>query len=85
MAATRTEISAGDAMKFFKGGRITVQEAKAVKIKGDDGKTRDGMDVKTVALNEGHVTGAADYGDRVAITTIDGRRYEAEKRGADKQ
>ena len=86
MAATRTEISASAALQFFKGGKITVQEAKPVKIKGYDGKIRDGMDVKAVSLNEAHVTGAADYRDKVVITTIDGRRYEANKRGgADKQ
>lgn len=81
MAATRTEISAGAALQYFKGGKITVQEAKPVKIKGDDNKIRDGMDVKAVDLNEGHITGAADYGNRVVITTIDGRRHEADKRG----
>jgi len=79
MAATRTEISAGDAMKFFKGTKIAVQDAKPVKVKGDDGKAREGFDVKSTDLAERHITGAADYGDRVVITTLDGKRYEAKK------
>lgn len=79
MAATRMEITAGDAMKFFKGAKIAVQDAKVVKVKGEDGKTREGFDVKNAELAERHIIGAADYGDRVAIVTLDGKRYEAKK------
>lgn len=73
-----TEVSAAEALKFFRSASITVQEAKAVKIKGEDGKTRDGYATRDVALAEKHVLSAKAWpGNRITITTVDGRRHEA--------
>ena len=63
-------------MKFFKGRDVKVQVATP----GKDGQ---GFTTAAAPLAEEHVTGARDYGDRVAIVTIDGQRYEAAKK-ADK-
>lgn len=73
-----TEVGAAEALKFFKNASITVQEAKAVKTKGEDGKTREGYVAEKVSLAEEHVLSAKAWpGNRITITTIDGRRYEA--------
>lgn len=80
------EITAAEAIKFFGKRNINVQEAKPAKGKDDNGKPRTGYDTKSAPLAEGHILAARDYGDRVAITTVDGRRHEADKNGrADKQ
>ena len=77
---TFTEIAAADALKFFKGQTITVQEARPAKGKDENGKPRSGYDVKNAPLAEAHVLSAKDHGNRVTITTIDGKRYEADKK-----
>jgi len=72
-----TEISAAEALKAFK-GKIEVQTAKAVNVKGENGKERDAYDVKMAPLATEHVLSAKRYDDgRVTITTIDGRKHEA--------
>lgn len=73
------EIAPADAVKLFSG--VTVQTAKPVIVKGEDGKERQGYRTDNVALRAEHVLAARDYGDRVAITTIDGQKHEAAKRG----
>lgn len=77
---TRTEIAADAAMEFFKGQAISVQTAEKKSVKGDDGVTREAFKTSNVPLREAHILSAADYGDRVAIVTIDGRRYEAARK-----
>lgn len=73
-----TEFGAAEALKFFKNASITVQEARAVKSKGEDGKTREGYATRDVPLAEKHVLSAKAWpGERITITTIDGRRHEA--------
>lgn len=72
------EIAAADAVKQFKGRRITVQVAKAAKVKGDDGIERAGFKTDDVELAPAHVLSAKQWDDgRVTITTIDGQRHEA--------
>ena len=78
MASASKEIAGADALKFFKG--VKVQTATPVNVKGEDGKVRPGFETADAPLAEEHITGARDYGKRVVITTIDGRRHEAEKR-----
>ena len=73
----RKEISATEAIKAFAKSGIKVQEAKAVTLKGEDGKERPGFKTDDVPLREAHILSAADYGDRITIVTIDGRRHEA--------
>ncbi len=74
----KTKIGAAEALKTFKGKSISVQEARFVKNKGDDGKVRDVAETKMEALAERHVLDAARYDDgRTVIVTIDGRRHEA--------
>jgi hypothetical protein len=73
------EIAAADAVKFFSG--VTVQVAKATKLKGEDGRERPGFATKDESLAAAHVLAARDYGDRVVITTLDGQKHEAAKRG----
>lgn len=79
MAAT--QIAAADAVKFFARSKIEVQTARPISRKGEDGKVHEGFDVKMAALAEEHILAASDLGDRVRITTIDGQKYEAPKRG----
>ncbi len=76
------EIPAASALAFFKSQKISVQEAKPIKAKGEDGRERPGFKTENVALAEAHILSAKDYGDRVTIITIDGRRYEAAKKAA---
>lgn len=64
----RKEIAAAEAIKAFGKQSITVQAARQVTVKGAD-------DVEPLAVK--HIIAAADYGDRVTIVTLDGRRYEA--------
>jgi len=75
------EIAAADALKFFSRQNISVQTATPVTVKGEDGKERPGFKTKDAALAEDHILAARDHGDKVVITTIDGRRYEAAKKG----
>ncbi len=76
--AKKTEISAAEALKTFKGKAIEVQEARAVTLKGEDGKERPGFKTEMKPISEKHVLAAASYDDgRVTIVTIDGRRHEA--------
>lgn len=75
------EISAADAVALFAEQKIKVQTAKSVKTKGDDGKVREQFETEMAALAEEHVLSAKDYGDRVTITTIDGKRFEAARGG----
>ena len=75
------EIAAADALKFFSRQNIAVQTATPVKVKGEDGKERPGYKTKDEALAEDHILAARDHGEKVVITTIDGKRYEAPKRG----
>lgn len=72
------EIAAAEALKAFGKQDIQVQEAKPVKLKGEDGKERPGFKTDMKALAEKHVTSAKKYEDgTIKITTIDGRRHEA--------
>lgn len=76
--ALYTEIDAADAIKAL--GAVlkdaTVQVAKSKKAKGEDGKIREGFDVKNVPLAAEHVLSAKKWNDgRVSITTIDGQRF----------
>lgn len=72
-----TQITAAAAMKSFRGASITVQTAKPVKVKGDDGVVREAYKTDNVPLAEAHILGAAQREDgTVVITTIDGQRYE---------
>ena len=74
MANKRKEIDAAEALKYFKGQDVKVQVAAP-------GKAGAGFVTKEEPLAESHVTGAADYGDRVVVTTIDGQRHEVNKKG----
>jgi len=74
----KTEIKASEALQAFKGGKIEVQTAKPVKVKGEDGKERDAYEVKLAPLAAEHILAASKYDDgRVVIVTIDGRKHEA--------
>jgi len=76
MKATKLEIPAGEAMPSFKSAGIQVQVATPAK-RNADGVAR-GFDVKMKPLAAEHILRAVALSDgRVAITTIDGRRYEA--------
>jgi hypothetical protein len=80
--AKAKQISAEEAVKFFAGKKITVQTAKPVTVKGKDGAPdRAAFDTKDADLAAEHITGAAHYGDRVVISTSDGKKYEAAVRG----
>lgn len=80
--AKAKQITADEALKLFANSKITVQTAKAVTVKGKDGAPdKPGFKTDDVELAAEHVTGAAHYGDRVVITTIDGRKHEAAVRG----
>lgn len=73
------EIDAAEAIKALgkKLDGVTVQVAKPLKKKGDDGKVRETFEVKTAALQAAHVISAKKWADgKVSITTIDGRRYD---------
>lgn len=70
------KISAGDALKAFKGAAISIRIAKRIKVKGKDGKTRESFETKDVPLAAEHILSAADYGDRIVIATINGRKHE---------
>jgi hypothetical protein len=75
--AKRTEISAAEAMKAFKGRSIKVQIAKPITAKAEDGKERVVLKAEEADLAERHIIGAAQYDDgRVTIVTLDGRRHE---------
>lgn len=76
------QLSAADAMKAFKGKSIVVQVATPVKVKGEDGKRREGFETKGTPLAEEHVLSACDCGDRIVMVTIDGRKYETAAKGA---
>lgn len=78
MAATK--ITAAEALKFFKGGEVTVRITRAVKVKGEDGVERMVNEPKKVPLSEAGILSAADHGDKVVIVTIDGKRHEAPKK-----
>ena len=72
------EIRAAEAIKAFKGQKIEVQEARPVKVKGEDGKVREAFDTKVATLTEKHILSGKRYEDgRITITTIDGQKYEA--------
>jgi hypothetical protein len=72
------EISAADALALFAKQGIKVQTARAVKVKGDDGKQREAFKAEDADLAEEHILSAKKYDDgRVTITTIDGQKYEA--------
>lgn len=72
------QISAAEALKAFKGKRITVQVAKKVE-KEVDGQKRKVFETSDVPLAEVHVTGAREYADgRVVVTTLDGQKHEAQ-------
>ena len=73
-------IAAKEALKFFKNS-IEVQTATPVRTKGEDSIERPGFKSKMERLAEEHVLSARDYGDRVTIVTLDGRRHEAVKFG----
>ncbi len=77
--AKAKQITAEEALKFFKGAKISVQHARRVKKKGEDGVEREAFETKSQDLSEAGILSAADYGDRVVIVTIDGKRYEAAK------
>jgi hypothetical protein len=71
-------MKAADALKLFGKTDIQVQEAKPVKLKGDDGKERPGFKTEMKPLAEKHILSAKEHDDgRVTIVTIDGRRHEA--------
>lgn len=75
------EIDAAEALKLFTKQTISVQTATPVKVRGEDGKERPSFKTKDEPLAAEHVISAKDYGDRVTITTIDGRRHEATRKG----
>jgi len=81
MPTESRKIEAAEALKLFRGQSITVQTTTPVKVKGEDGRERPGYKTKDEALAAEHVLAARDHGDKVVIVTIDGRRYEAAKRG----
>lgn len=73
-------IAAADAVKLFGKSDIKVRVAKRITVRDKDTKKeREGFDVKETALAAEHILAAADFGDRVGIVTIDGRKYEAKK------
>lgn len=80
MAAGSTMIPAADAVKFFKGMDIAVQTARAVKVKDAAGVERDSAVITNVPLAENTILAAVDFGSRVQIVTVDGKRYEAAKK-----
>lgn len=90
--AQSKSISAADALKAFARKEVQVtsfavdKDGKLVvkKVKGPDGIERAVRQVETKALSEAHILAARDYGDRIAITTVDGRRLEASKSEASK-
>lgn len=63
-------------VKAFRGRPIKVQEATPVKRKGEDGKERPGFETALVALAPEHILSAKNWGHKLTITTIDGRRHE---------
>lgn len=80
--AKAKQITAEEALKFFASKKITVQTATPVTIKGKDGAPdKPGFKTDDAELAATHITGAAHYGDKVVITTIDGRKHEAAVRG----
>lgn len=81
MAAGK-EISAADAVKAFKSQSITVQTATPAKVKGADGKMRDGFKTNMTPLAEEHVLAARVADGRIVMVTIDGRKYEAAAKAA---
>ena len=74
----RKEIAAAEALKAFGKHNITVQVARQVTLKGEDGVERPGFKTTNEPLAAKHVIGAADYGDHVTIVTLDGQRHEAQ-------
>lgn len=81
MAKAR-QITADEALKSFASKKLTVQTAKPITIKGKDGAAdKPGFKTEDVELAAEHITGAAHFGDKVVITTIDGRKHEAAVRG----
>lgn len=76
---TGKQIEAQEALKHFGGKGIQVQTAASIEVKGEDGKLRPAFKTATATLRAEHVLAARDYGDRVTITTLDGRRHEAAK------
>lgn len=80
--AESKEIAAADALKYFGKSAIEVQTARPVTVKGEDGKERPTFKADMKPLAEQHVIAARDYGDKVVIVTIDGRRYEQAKKAA---
>lgn len=75
-------IAAADALKYFAKSAIEVQTARPVSVKGEDGKERPTFKTEMKPLAEQHVIAARDYGEKVVIVTIDGRRYEQAKKAA---
>jgi hypothetical protein len=74
-----TPITAAEALKAFKGADISVRTIRAIKVKGADGIEREVPEAKNRPLSEAGILSAVDFGDRVAITTSDGKKYEAKK------
>jgi hypothetical protein len=71
------EIAAADALKLFRGQNVTVQEARPVKVRGDDGKERDAFETKIERLAESHILSAIHHENgRVSIVTMDGKHYD---------
>ena len=68
-------VSAADAVKAFRSKSITVQTATPVKVKGADGKERDGFKVEMAPLAEAHVLAANDLGGRIVMVTVDGQKH----------
>ncbi len=68
------------AAKLFASQGITVQTAKAVKVKDEaSGKERDAFSTDNVPLGAVHIIAAAQDTERgvVSIVTVDGKKYEA--------
>ncbi len=76
------QISAAEAVKAFRSQSVKVRVATPTKVKGEDGKTREGFSVEMAPLTEAHVLSAVDYGDRIVMTTINGRKYETAAKAA---
>lgn len=76
-------VSAAEAVKLFSKQNITVQTAKRISVKGDDGKVRDAFQTKNAELRAEHVLAAKQTDDgTVTITTIDGQKYSVVSKDA---
>jgi hypothetical protein len=79
---TAKQIPADEALKLFAGKKITVSVSKPITIKGKDGAPdKPGFKTEETDLQAEHILGAAHFGDKVVITTINGRKHEAQVRG----